>query len=122
MSHRSRICAVYFDVGRDDFADASHFWSGALGRDIQFDPNQRYTEMPGRMDYGVQCVEPGREGLHIDFETDDVDAEVARLEELGARKREFFKTWWVMIAPGGQPFCVVPAGSETWPDGAVEWD
>ena len=122
MSHRSRICAVFFDVGSDDYADAASFWSGALGREIDFDPNQRYTDMPGVMEFGVQCVEPGREGLHIDFETDDVDAEVARLEKLGARKREFIKTWWVMIAPGGQPFCVVPAQSDSWPEGAVVWD
>jgi len=122
MSHRSRVCAVFFDVGRDDYSDAAHFWSGALGREIDFDPNQRYTNMPGDIEYGVQCVESGHEGLHIDFETDDVDAEVARLEKLGARKREFVKRWWVMTAPGGQAFCVVPAQSETWPDGAIEWD
>ncbi len=122
MSHRSRVCAVYFDVGREDYADAAHFWSGALGSEIDFDPDKRYTEMPGEMDYGVQSVEPGREGLHIDIETDDIEAEVARLEKLGAGRREFIKSWWVMIAPGGQPFCVVPVGSKSWPDGAIEWE
>ncbi len=46
--------------------------------------------------------------VHIDIETDDVEAEVTRLEKLGARKREKVKGWWVMVAPGDHPFCVVP--------------
>jgi len=122
MSHRSRLCAVFFDVGDDDYEAAARFWSGALGREIVFDAGKRYTEMPGELDYEVQRVEPGREGMHIDIETDDIEAEVARLEKLGARKREFVKRWWVMTAPGGQPFCVVAAPSQTWPEGAIEWD
>ncbi|MCK5326597.1 MAG: hypothetical protein KAJ57_11330 [Woeseiaceae bacterium] len=122
MSHRSRVCSVLFDVGSDAYADASSFWAGALGRELKFDPNERYTDMPGDIDYIVQNAEPGREGMHIDIETDDVEAEVARLEKLGACKRAFVKRWWVMVAPGGQAFCVVPAQSTSWPGDAIEWD
>jgi hypothetical protein len=45
--------------------------------------------------------------VHLDIETDDVDAEVARLEKLGARRIEKVHTWMVMEAPTGQRFCVV---------------
>ena len=45
--------------------------------------------------------------MHLDIETDDVDAEADRLEKLGARKIAFVKRWWVMEAPTGQRFCVV---------------
>jgi hypothetical protein len=45
--------------------------------------------------------------VHLDIETDDLDAEDARLEALGATRVEFRKRWWVMQAPTGQRFCVV---------------
>lgn len=122
MSHRSRVCAILFDVDESAFRGAAVFWSRALGPSLNFDPDRRYSLMPGQLDYTVQRVEPGREGVHIDIETDNVDAEVVRLENLGAIKREKVKGWWVMVAPGGLPFCVVPVQSQTWPKGAIEWD
>jgi hypothetical protein len=45
--------------------------------------------------------------VHLDIQTDDLDAEVARLERLGATKDTFVKRWWVMQAPTGHHFCVV---------------
>ena len=122
MTHRSRLCAVLFDVEAKDFDRVSDFWSAALQRDIQRDSDDRYSTLEGEIDVLVQSAIPGREGMHIDVETDDVDAEVARLEALGARKREKVKDWWVMIAPDGRPFCIVPVQSKTWPAGSVEWD
>jgi hypothetical protein len=50
--------------------------------------------------------------VHIDIESDDVDAEVERLERLGARRVEKIKTWWVLQAPTGQRFCVVRAKTD----------
>lgn len=122
MAHRSRVCAVLFDVGSDSYESAARFWSGALGRTLAFDPDEKYTALRGDPDYLIQNADPGHEGVHIDIETDDVDAEVARLETLGARKRNKVKGWWVMIAPGGNPFCVVPVQNKTWPKGALEWE
>jgi len=121
MSHKSRVCAVLFDVGAPAYEAAARFWSGALGRALNFDPEKKYTSLPGELDYFVQNVAQGREGVHIDIETDDVEKEVARLEALGAKRREKVNVWWVMISPGGHPFCVVPVQSKTWPEGAEEW-
>ena len=45
--------------------------------------------------------------VHLDIETDDLDAEVARLEALGAQRVSFVRRWWVMQAPTGHRFCVV---------------
>ena len=47
---------------------------------------------------------PGRQ---VRFETDDIEAEVARLEKLGAKRIAKVHTWVVMQAPTGQRFCVV---------------
>ena len=45
--------------------------------------------------------------VHIDIESDDIPAEVARLESLGAKVVNRLERWVVMQAPTGQRFCVV---------------
>lgn len=122
MSHKSRICAVLVDVEAGAYEASATFWGQALGRKIQFDPNARYTDLRGDLDVLIQRTDAAHAGMHIDIETDDVEAEATRLERLGARKRGKIKEWWVMEAPGGQAFCVVPAHSRSWPVGAVTWE
>ncbi len=61
---------------------------------------------------------------HVDIETDDIPAEVARLEALGAtatpgRGRNF----WQMLDPAGLVFCVVGIQTgEAFERYAVTWD
>ena len=72
----------------------------------------------------VQKVDhPSR--VHLDIESDDVEAEVARLERLGAKRVAKVRTWVVMEAPTGHRFCVIraqtrdfDAKANTWEDGA----
>ena len=46
---------------------------------------------------------------YLDIEADDIHAEASRLEALGARRIELVRDrWWVMEAPTGHRFCVVP--------------
>jgi len=59
--------------------------------------------------------------VHLDIESDDVDAEVARLEALGARQVERVRTWCVMEAPTGQRFCVVRKSSPDFEQRANQW-
>jgi hypothetical protein len=72
--------------------------------------------------HGLGCHgHPSR--VHVDIETDDIEAEVARLQKLGAKRVEAVKSWQVMEAPTGQRFCVVRAKKSldaaacvtTWP-------
>ena len=122
MTHRSRICAVLIDTGAQSHQPVARFWSAALGRSLDYSPQERYANLPGaHLDFMVQRVEPGHEGVHFDIETDDVAAEVARLEALGAKRVRQVKNWWVMEDPGGHRFCVVPGPSTHWPEGAIEW-
>jgi hypothetical protein len=61
--------------------------------------------------------------VHLDLESDDVEAEVARLERLGARRVRQFPNWWVVEAPTGQRFCVVRArGPLAGAPGVTRWD
>lgn len=113
MAHRSRLAGFIIDCRSDSLDHAAGFWSAALGIPVA-DPDSggtgRYAEFgatPGGLHIEVQQVEhPSR--VHLDIETDDIDAEVARLEALGATRVGFVKRWWVMQAPDGQHFCVVP--------------
>ncbi len=68
----------------------------------------------------VQAVShPSR--VHLDIETNDIEAEVKRLEKLGAKRIEAIHTWWVMEAPTGQRFCVVRASSAEFEAKASAW-
>ena len=98
------------------------FWSAALG----------YTTVGGAGNY-VMLVDPDGEQpklllqavdeakttknrMHLDIETPDVDAEVARLETLGARRlepdarSEHGTRWVIMEDPEGNELCVCDAG------------
>jgi len=59
--------------------------------------------------------------VHLDIETDDIEAEVRRLAALGARRMAQVHTWWVMEAPTGQRFCVVRKSSPNFEVNATEW-
>ena len=110
--HKSRISAFVLDCRVDDLATASEFWSQALGRPIanlDQDGDGKYAELETDADEPfllLQKVEH-EPRIHLDIETDDIDAEVARLEALGAQRVAFVKRWWVMQAPSGHRFCVV---------------
>ena len=113
MAHRSRLAGFIIDCNTGDLVAAADFWSQALGvsiadRDAGDDTAQyqQFGDTPGGLHIEVQKVDhPSR--VHLDIEADDIDAEAARLEALGARKVVFVKRWWVMEAPTGQRFCVV---------------
>src|SRR5262245_43188644 len=124
--HKSRLAGFIIDCGTDDLPGAAAFWGGALGmRTETLGPGEEsYVGLSGGS-HGfhreVQSVShPSR--VHLDIEADDVDAEVRRLEALGARRIGRIKSWCVMEAPTGHRFCVVPseggdfdARANVWP-------
>ena len=112
MAHRSRLAGFIIDCNTDDHAAAVDFWSQALGYPVKeryVDDGTEYTSLagtPAELHVEVQKVgHPSR--VHLDIEADDIEAEVARLEALGAKKVAWVKRWQVMEAPTGQRFCVV---------------
>ncbi len=112
MTHRSRLAGFIIDCDGDDHDAAAAFWSGALGFALgehSAEGDARYTKLentPADLHIEVQKVSHAPR-VHLDIETDDLDAEVERLEKLGARRIAFVRRWWVMEAPTGQRFCVV---------------
>jgi predicted enzyme related to lactoylglutathione lyase len=125
--HKSRLGTVVIDCQTAQIDAAAEFWSQALGLAAQplADPDDaNYRELetpPGEVKVLVQSVShPSR--VHIDIETDDIDAEVERLERLGARRVAQVKRWWVMEAPTGQRFCVVRPQRADFAANARVWD
>jgi len=61
--------------------------------------------------------------VHIDVHTDDLAAEVARLEKLGAERAGQAHSWQLMRDPAGLVFCVIPERPGELDDGnARRWD
>ena len=127
MAHHSRLAGFIIDSRSDDLDTTARFWSAALGLRVA-DPDSggtgQYAEfagVSGDLHVEVQKVDhPSR--VHLDIETDDIDAEVARLEALGATRVAFVKRWWVMQAPDGQRFCVVPLRDDNGRPAPHRWD
>lgn len=120
--HKSRLCAIGIDCQHPDLDTAATFWSAALGRPVK-EVEGCYAALEDRASQPsvfVQKVEHASR-VHLDIETDDVEAEVARLEALGARRLEKIKTWWVLEAPTGQRFCVVREQHGPLGDDATTW-
>jgi hypothetical protein len=123
--HRSRLAGFIIDCKDADPAVAARFWGDALGMPTGDATGDRYVRLDASardLVIEVQRVEH-ESRLHLDIESDDVDAEAARLEALGARRLGKVNTWWVMEAPTGQRFCIVRAkrdlstapGVSVWP-------
>ncbi len=126
--HKSRLAGYIIDCDSDDLDAAARFWSEALGLPAKRsrDPEDKdYVSLdspPGEPYLEVQRVDhPSR--VHLDIEADDIEAEVRRLERLGAKRIKAVKSWVVMEAPTGQRFCVVrpqredfDANANRWPD------
>jgi catechol 2,3-dioxygenase-like lactoylglutathione lyase family enzyme len=123
--HRSRLCAFVIDCKTDDLEEATTFWSKALGRPVvPHTPElDNYRELTARADEPMLLLQKVDHAsrIHLDIETDDLEAEVKRLEGLGAKRVEFVKRWWVMEAPTGQRFCVVRPQRGPLESRANEW-
>ena len=124
--HKSRLGQVNIDCQTDDLDRAADFWARALGVSVKkltdpIDGNYRGLTMPAdQVKIEVQKVDhPSR--VHLDIEADDVEAEVRRLERLGAKRIAQVRTWWIMEAPTGQRFCVVRVQRSDFAENANVW-
>jgi len=112
--HRSRLAGFIIDCRTNDLDSAATFWGGALGLGVLGEDGSKYVRLDGQphaLCIEVQQVEH-ESRVHLDIETDDIEAEVRRLESLGATRHHQGARWWVMQAPTGQRFCVVHARGE----------
>ena len=108
MAHDSRLSKIVIDAPPADHDRELAFWNAATGQDI------------GLL---IQRLDDGRARVHIDVHTDDVPAEVARLEKLGAERAGQAHSWQLMRDPAGLVFCVIPERpGELNDSNARRWD
>lgn len=116
--HRSRVCHFVMDV--DDLDRGVTFWTGALAAtEDHVSPGSRDVYRKLRLpDSEIRILlqktddpKVSKERMHLDLETDDVEAEVNRLEALGAirwdHQEERGFDFWVMRDPWSNEFCVL---------------
>jgi hypothetical protein len=127
MSHYSRLSKIVIDVPPAEHDRELAFWSGAVGQELT--QGHRYPEYHGAalqgQEFGllIQRLGDGPGRLHLDIHTDDVTAEIARLEALGAERVEKVQSWWILRDPAGLLFCVVPEPAGSLDDSnAQRWD
>ena len=121
--HRSRLAGFIIDCKDADVDRAAGFWSAALGMPLGEREGDSYLKLDASArDLQVEVQRVSHDSrVHLDIESDDVEAEVARLQKLGARRQDNIKTWVVLEAPTGQRFCVIRAKAslEGKPDATV---
>jgi predicted enzyme related to lactoylglutathione lyase len=134
-----RVDAIVFDCR--DAAPLARFWAAALGWSVApydeaelarlaskgiFDPEDdpsvlveppEDTELPVLFFTEVPEPKAVKNRVHLDLQADDdLETEVARLEELGASistwSEEDGGVWCVMLDPEGNEFCVMPPDEE----------
>jgi predicted enzyme related to lactoylglutathione lyase len=116
--HRSRLCHFVIDVF--DLDQGVLFWSAALDAAEESLPeNSRHIYRRLRLpDSEIRILlqkasdeKVSKERMHLDLEADDVEAEVERLEALGATRRDHQTErgfdFWVLSDPWGNEFCVL---------------
>lgn len=123
MPHRSRIGVLCIDCQTEDLGPATEFWSSMLGMEGKVDPDGKYAVFDGHQGYPrvlLQSVDHAPR-VHLDIETDDREAECARLKALGATEVARVKRWIVMEAPTGHRFCLVAPQGTDFPGEAKEF-
>lgn len=115
MTHRSRLSTVLIDAPSGEASAAAAFWSRALGVPARTVPGEeQFTSLPGALPdlvLAVQAVED-QARYHVDIETDDVEAETARLIALGAVEVRRWLECRTLRVPGGHLVCVIPMHSD----------
>jgi hypothetical protein len=116
--HRILMRTVYLDLAPDAHDAGLAFWQQALQAELQRGVNYpEYHQLchPAAVCLVyVQLVNDGASHFHVDIESDDQPAEVARLVGLGARivsenTSDTVGDWTVLRDPGDLLFCVTKA-------------
>ena len=112
----------WLTIDSEDTDKLADFWCQALGYEVTYRTEEGETERevtieaPDRNGWRILFLEVHDERkvknrLHLDLRPDDQDAEVARLEGLGAKRIDIGQgpevTWVVLADPEGNEFCIL---------------
>ena len=89
--HHSRLSTIVIDCRVDDLKSAVEFWSKAFGKAVEShdeDGDGKYAQLKTADDEPQILLQKvaHESRVHMDIETDDIDAEVKSMEALGAKR------------------------------------
>ena len=122
------LTVAWLTIDARDPEALARFWARALDLEVAYD-SAHDPDAGSADEREILLVPPSGDGvrllllevhdekrvknrLHLDLRPDDRDAEVARLEALGARRIDIGQgevSWVVMADPEGNEFCVLRA-------------
>ena len=110
--HKSRLGALVIDCKVDDIEKANRFWEAALGNECVRSGEallSKYSSLNTDKSQPHILIQKVTHEIrvHIDIDSDDIKAEVNRLQALGATIVSVFERWVVMASLTGHNFCVV---------------
>lgn len=121
--HKSRLSSIVVDCHTDHIEQAASFWSQLLGQPSHVDDDgHRATILAG--DQGIALVIEAvhdEARIHFDIETDDLAAEIRRVEQLGGRKVSVIDHTVIMEAPTGHRFRLTGPVSHALPSSGNVW-
>jgi predicted enzyme related to lactoylglutathione lyase len=82
---------VHVEFPADDTAQGREFWGGLFGWQFESYPGPseyHMTRISDETGGAITNMEPGKRGLRVYFRVDDINAGVARVQELGGRAGE----------------------------------
>jgi hypothetical protein len=113
--HRSRLSTLLIDAPAEQAEASAAFWSAALGVRSSNPPGEpQFTSLHDGappLVLAIQSVDDEAR-YHVDIETDDVAAEVARLTSLGAEELAAWQGCHTLRVPGGHLLCVIPVHTD----------
>jgi predicted enzyme related to lactoylglutathione lyase len=111
-----------------DLERAAGFWTAALGYVTEGPAAGRYQSLLPSDGPGVEILlqrtadaKHGKNRVHLDLRTPDLDSEIARVTQLGATVltaspiTEYGWTWHILADPDGNEFCVLQPPPGYWP-------
>ncbi|MDQ6657219.1 MAG: hypothetical protein M3Z00_03110 [Actinomycetota bacterium] len=113
--HRILLRQIVIDVPTEQFQATQTFWSSALlATSRQLEDHPEFTaleQLASTAQIGLQDIGSTPARVHLDIETDDIEAEVVRLSKLGATEFRRHDDWITMTDPAGLQFCLIPPES-----------
>jgi predicted enzyme related to lactoylglutathione lyase len=110
-----------------DLGRAARFWAAVLGYADAGGDDGKYRSVLPADGFGVEVllqrtddVKQGKNRVHLDLRTRDLDVEVSRVLALGATRQtddpveEHGWLWHILQDPDGNEFCVLQPPPEYW--------
>ncbi|GAB3645104.1 VOC family protein [Glycomyces tarimensis] len=121
-----RWTAAFFDFPPEAFESGVEFWLRITDATLSpfGGPEGEFAMMiptSGDPCLGVQRLQSGAVGNHLDLYVDDIRAEAERASALGATVKSEKDDIVVLLSPGGLPFCMLDHHGQSQVPGPVEW-